>query len=228
MVLAERSAFWSPSLACRKRHPRARSAVETRHDTRWPARPVAADRDGLAALFSIDAFGGGFAVQSLLVLWLYQRFQLSAETTGAIFFATGLLGGLSQLVSPILAARIGLIHTMVYTHLPANFLLIAAGLVPSAPLAVTFLLLRASLSQMDVPARQAYVMAVVPPDVRAAAASVTNVPRSLAAAVPPLFVGAMLSYSTVGWPLVCGGALKVVYDVLLLVRFRAVPGLAEE
>jgi predicted MFS family arabinose efflux permease len=232
VVLAERSAFLVYALvglAGGVIYLALGPAVETRHATR--AGPLGQSRrivTELAALFSIDAFGGGFAVQSLLVLWLYQRFQLSAETTGAIFFATGLLGGLSQLVSPILAARIGLIRTMVYTHLPANFLLIAAGLVPSAPLAVTFLLLRASLSQMDVPARQAYVMAVVPPDVRAAAASVTNVPRSLASAVPPLFVGAMLSYSTVGWPLVCGGALKMAYDVLLLVRFRAVPGLAEE
>jgi predicted MFS family arabinose efflux permease len=162
------------------------------------------------------------------VLWLYQRFHLSVETTGAIFFAAGLLGGLSQLVSPILAARIGLVPTMVYTHLPANLLLVAAGLVPSASLAVVFLLLRASLSQMDVPARQAYVMAVVPPEARAAAASVTNVPRSLASALPPLFVGAMLSYSAVGWPLVCGGLLKALYDVLLLARFRSVPELAED
>ena len=177
----------------------------------------------LAALFSLDSFGGGFVVQSLLVLWLYERFQLSVPATGSIFFAAGILGGLSQLVSPMLAARIGLVPTMVYTHLPANVLLIAAGLVPSAPLAVTFLLLRASLSQMDVPARQAYVMAVVPPEERAAAASVTNVPRSLAAALPPLFTGAMLMHSAVGWPLVCGGALKVLYDLLLLAHFRSVP-----
>jgi len=231
-VLAERSAFLLyafVALVGGLIYVGLGPAVETRHATR--AGPLGRSRRivvELAALFSLDALGGGFAVQSLLVLWLYQRFHLSVETTGAIFFAAGLLGGLSQLVSPVLAARIGLIPTMVYTHLPANFLLIAAGLVPSAPLAVTFLLLRASLSQMDVPARQAYVMAVVPPDVRAAAASVTNVPRSLAAAVPPLFVGAMLSYSAVGWPLVCGGVLKAVYDVLLLLRFRAVPGIAEE
>ena len=181
----------------------------------------------LATLFSLDSFGGGFVVQSLLVLWLYQRFQLSVEIAGAVFFAAGMLGALSQLVSPVLGARIGLVRTMVYTHLPANLLLIAAGLVPSAPLAVTFLLLRASLSQMDVPVRQAFVMAVVPPEERAAAASVTNVPRSLAAAVPPLFTGAMLSHSAVGWPLVCGGLLKAVYDLLLLAQFRAVRPPAE-
>ncbi len=177
----------------------------------------------LAALFSLDSFGGGFVVQPLLVLWLYERFDLSVAATGSIFFATGILGGLSQLVSPLLAARIGLVPTMVYTHLPANLLLIAAGLVPSALLAVAFLLLRAALSQMDVPARQAYVMAVVPPEERAAAASVTNVPRSLAAALPPLFAGAMLGHSAIGWPLVCGGVVKALYDVLLLAQFRAVP-----
>jgi MFS family permease len=202
--------------------------VETRHVARTG--PLGESRKivvQLAALFSLDSFGGGFAIQSLLVLWLHQRFHLSAEVTGTVFFAAGALGGLSQLVSPVLAARIGLVPTMVYTHLPANLFLIAAGLVPSAPLAIVFLLLRASLSQMDVPARQAYVMAVVPARSRAAAASVTNVPRSLASAVPPLFAGAMLSYSSIGWPLVCGGALKALYDVLLLLRFRGVPGLDE-
>jgi MFS family permease len=181
----------------------------------------------LAALFSLDSFGGGFVVQSLLVLWLYQRFQLSVEVAGAIFFAAGTLGALSQLVSPMLTARIGFVRTMVYTHVPANLLLVGAGLVPSAPVAVAFLLLRASLSQMDVPARQAFVMAVVPPEERAAAASVTNVPRSLAAALPPLFTGAMLSHSALGWPLVCGGLLKLVYDLLLLAQFHAVRPAAE-
>jgi MFS family permease len=181
----------------------------------------------LAALFSLDSFGGAFAIQSLLVLWLYQRFDLSMEATGTVFFAMGILGGLSQLVSPLLAARIGLVPTMVYTHLPANLALVAAGLVPSAPAAIGCLLVRAALSQMDVPARQAYVMAVVPPEERAAAASVTNVPRSLAAALPPLFAGAMLTRSAIGWPLVCGGLLKALYDVLLLVQFRAVPERAD-
>src|SRR5262249_34950585 len=127
----------------------------------------------------------------------------------------------SQLVSPWLAARIGLIETMVYTHLPANLMLIAAGLMPNVTLAVACLLGRMALSQMDVPARQSYVMSVVPPEERAAAASVTNVPRSLAAALPPLVVGAMLQRSSFGWPLICGGAVKALYDLLLLVQFRA-------
>ncbi len=187
-------------------------------------RPLARSRGivlELAALFSLDSFGGGFAVQSLLVLWLYRRFGLSVEIAGAVFFAAGLLGACSQLVSAWLAARIGLVRTMVYTHLPANLFLVLAGVVPSAPAAVALLLLRAALSQMDVPARQAYVMAVVPPEERMAAASVTNVPRSLASAIPPVLTGVMLARSAFGWPLVCAGGMKALYDVLLLVRFGA-------
>jgi MFS family permease len=176
----------------------------------------------LAALFSLDSFGGGFTVQSLLALWLFRRFALPVETAGAIFFAAGVAAAFSQLVSAKLAARIGLINTMVYTHLPSNVLLILVALMPDVKLAVALLLLRMSLSQMDVPARQSYVMAVVPPEERPAAASVTNVPRSLAAALAPLGAGAMLEHSSFGWPLLCGGLLKAIYDVLLLVQFRAV------
>jgi len=177
----------------------------------------------LTALFSLDAFGGGFVVQSLLVLWLARRFDLSADTIGVVLFATGLLGACSQLVSARLATRIGLVRTMVYTHLPANVLLVVAGLVPSAGAAVGCLLARALFSSMDVPVRQAYVMSVVPPEERAAAATVTAVPRSLASALPPLLVGFMLDRSVVGWPLVCGGVLKAVYDLLLLVQLRGIP-----
>jgi MFS family permease len=175
----------------------------------------------LAALFSMDAAGGGFAVQSILVLWLHLRFDLSVGTTGAIFFGVGLLAGLSQLLAAPLARRIGLIETMVYTHLPANVMLIAAAFMPTAPLAVAFLLARSALSQMDVPARQAFVMQVVTPAERAAAASVTNVPRSLAAATTPALAGALLALdSDIGWPLVAAGALKGTYDLLLLAMFR--------
>ncbi|MBI3767289.1 MAG: MFS transporter [Deltaproteobacteria bacterium] len=231
VLLAERSGFVLYALVAiviAAFYLRLGSEVETRETVRGA--PLAHSRRvvvRLAVLFSLDAFGGGFVVQSLLVLWLYQRFALSVAVAGAIFFGAGLLSGLSQLVSPILAARIGLVRTMVYTHLPANLFLVAAGLVPSLPLAVACLLMRAALSQMDVPARQAFVMAVVRPEERAAAASVTNGPRSLASALPPLFAGAMLTYSTVGWPLVCGGVLKALYDVLLLAQFRAVPALDE-
>ncbi len=191
------------------------------------ARPLAQSKRivlKLAAFFSLDAFGGGFVVQSLLVLWLYRRFQLSPEAAGAVFFGASLVGAFSQFVSSWLAARIGAIRTMVFTHLPANLFLIVAGVVPTAPLAITFLLLRASLSSMDVPARQAYVMAVVPPEERAAAASVTNVPRSLASAIPPSLTGLLLAHSSFGWPLIFAGLLKGLYDVLLLAEFRHVAG----
>lgn len=196
---------WSEPPAVRKTAPLARS------------RRVVLE---LAALFSLDSLGGGFVVQSLLVLWLQRRFGLSLSTLGAVFFGAGLAAAFSQLASGRLAARIGHVRTMVYTHLPANLLLVLAGVMPTAGLAITFLLLRMALSSMDVPARQAFVMAIVPPEERPAAASVTNVPRSLAAALPPLLTGWMLERSSFGWPLLVGGLLKTAYDLLLLWRFR--------
>lgn len=174
----------------------------------------------LAAVFSLDALGGGFAVQSILVLWLSLRFDLSVATSGAIFFWTGLLSASSALLAPLLARRIGLIRTMVFTHLPANGFLISAALMPNVGLAVACLLARSLLSQMDVPARTSYVMAIVRPEERAAAASVTNVPRSLASALPPLAAGWMLKHSTFGWPLLIAGLLKAIYDLLLLALFH--------
>jgi predicted MFS family arabinose efflux permease len=173
----------------------------------------------LSALFCLDSFGGGFVVQSLLVLWLFRRFHLDVATAGAVFLGTGILSAFSQLASPWIARRIGLIRTMVYTHLPSNLFLVLAAFMPTAPLAVLCLCLRSLLSQMDVPARQSYVMAVVPPEERARAASVTNVPRSLAAGLSPLVAGALLEWSNFGWPLICGGILKAVYDLLLLWGF---------
>jgi MFS family permease len=170
----------------------------------------------LSALFSLDSAGGGFAVQSLLVLYLDVRFHLDTATTGATFAAAGVLSALSQLLAAPLARRIGLVRTMVFTHLPANVFLILAGIVPSAPLAVTFLLVRAALSQMDVPARQALVMRLVDPDERAAAASFTNVPRSLASALAPALAGTLLDRTSFGWPLIIAGLLKATYDLLLL------------
>jgi len=175
----------------------------------------------LSALFSIDAFGGGFAIQSLLALWLFRRFNMSIEAAGTFFFVAGLLGSFSQFISSRLATRFGRINTMVFTHLPANAFLILAALMPSAPLAIACLLIRASMQSMDIPARQSYVMAVVPPEERAAAASVTNVPRSLASAAAPIPAGLMLDATSFGWPLICAGALKVAYDFLLLLQFRA-------
>jgi predicted MFS family arabinose efflux permease len=174
----------------------------------------------LSALFSLDSFGGGFAVQSMVVLWLQRRFGMSLEATGTVFFAAGLLGAFSQLASARLAQRLGLVRTMVFTHLPANLFLIAAALAPAAGPAIACLLARAALAQMDVPARQALVMALVPPEERAAAASVTNVPRSLATALAPLPAGALLGLSSLGWPLIAGGGLKIIYDLWLFAAFR--------
>jgi MFS family permease len=173
----------------------------------------------LAALFSLDAASSGFVVQSLLVLWLNLEWGLSPGATAAVFFAVGLLSAFSQLLAGPLAARIGLVRTMVFTHLPANLFLVLAAFAPSAGLAVACLLVRALFSQMDVPARQSLVMAVVTPEERAAAASVTNVPRSLASATTPLLAGALLKASTFGWPLIIAGLGKASYDLLLLARF---------
>jgi len=195
------------------------------HPSKRAAHPLAESRAvvlRLAALFSLDSFGGGFVVQTLLVLWLYRRFQLDERTTAGVFFVAGVLSAFSQVLSPRVAARVGLIRTMVYTHLPANLFLILAALMPTAPLSIACLLLRMAVSQMDVPARQAFVMAIVPPEERAAAASVTNVPRSLAAGLAPLIAGVLLEKASFGWPLVIGGTLKAVYDLVLLIQFRAV------
>lgn len=176
----------------------------------------------LAVLFSLDSFGGGFVVQSLLALWLFGRFDVSVGTAGTLLFVTGTLSATSGFVAAWLAARIGLVRTMVFTHLPASCLLIVAAFMPSLPWAVAMLVLRSLLSNMDVPARTSYVMAVVSPAERAAAASVTNVPRSLAAALPPVAAGWMLDHSTFGWPLVIAGVAKISYDLLLLHQFRHV------
>jgi len=176
----------------------------------------------LAALFSLDAFAGGFAVQSLLALWLFLRFDLSVEATGTLFFWIGILAAASFLAAPAIARRIGLVNTMVFTHLPANVFCVLIPFMPTLPLAVLFLLLRAALSSMDVPARTSYVMAVVSPAERPAAAGITAVPRSLAAAVSPAVAGYLLTLSPFGWPLVICGALKIVYDLTLLGMFRKV------
>jgi MFS family permease len=193
--------------------------------TLLPPKPLSHSRHTvfvLAALFSLDAFGGGFFVQSLLVLWLYKAFHLSIATASTILFWAGICSAGSFVVAVPLAERFGLINTMVFTHLPSNILLILVPFVPSLPFAVALLLARSALSQMDVPTRTSFVMAVVRQEERAAAASVTAVPRSLASALSPLLAGYLLSFSTFGWPLLIGGIIKGIYDVLLLIRFRHV------
>ena len=176
----------------------------------------------LAGLFSIDAFAGGFVVQSLLALWLFQKFGLSLTAAGVFFFWSGLLAALSYPAAAWLARRIGLLNTMVYTHIPSSLCLIAAAVVPNLPVALALLLARSALSQMDVPTRSSYVMAVVTPPERAAAASVTSVPRGLASAASPALAGALLGAGYSAAPLVICGMLKIAYDLLLLWTFRHV------
>ncbi len=174
----------------------------------------------LAALFSVDAFAGGLVVNSLMTLWLFERFGLSLAQAGLFFFWAGLLAAFSQLMAPAVARKIGLLNTMVFTHIPANAFLILAALAPNLPLALGLLLARSALSQMDVPTRTAFVMAVVTPAERAAAASFTAVPRSLASAASPALAGALLAAGMLSLPLVVCGAMKIVYDLSLLVCFR--------
>jgi MFS family permease len=176
----------------------------------------------LAALFSLDSFGGGFVVQSLLALWLFERFDMSVAAAGIFFFWAGVAAAFSFPVAAWLARRIGLVNTMVYTHVPSSIALMLAGIAPSLPVALGLLLIRAALSQMDVPTRSSYVMAVVTEAERAAAASLTSVPRSLAASISPILAGALFAASLRAWPLVICGALKILYDGLLLLQFRHV------
>ncbi len=176
----------------------------------------------LAALFSIDSFGGGLVVQSMVALWLYQRHGISVGEASAIFFWSGLLGAGSFLVAVRIARRVGLVNTMVFTHLPANACLAAMPFVDDLSIVLTLLFIRAALSQMDVPTRNSYVMAIVTPAERPAAASITAVPRSLASALSPMLAGALLTASTFGWPLVLAGGLKIAYDLMLLAMFRKV------
>ncbi|WP_338524483.1 MFS transporter [Pseudomonas batumici] len=156
----------------------------------------------------------------MIALWLFQKFQLSTTVAGEIFFWTGVLTAFSYLVANRIADRFGLVNTMVFTHLPSSLFLILIPLMPTLSLAIVLLLARSALSQMDVPTRSSYIMAIVPREERAAAASITTVPRSLASALSPLLAGYLLGLSTFGWPLVIAGGLKITYDLLLLGMFR--------
>src|SRR5262245_40501032 len=174
----------------------------------------------LAALFSLDAFAGGFVVQSLLALWLFERFELPLSSASLFFFGSGVLSAFSFPVAACLSRRIGLVNTMVFTHIPSSICLILSAFSPTLLLALALLLVRATLSQMDVPTRSSYVMAVVTDVERPAAASFTSVPRSLAAAASPAMAGALFAASLRAWPLLICGALKIAYDLLLLIQFR--------
>jgi len=176
----------------------------------------------LASLFGLDSFAGGFIVQTFLVYWFERRFGASPEAMGVTFFVAGLLQAGSSVVAGRLASRIGLLNTMVFTHLPSNVLLIIVPLMPSLPLAIAVLLLRFALSQMDVPARQAYVVTMVEPDERTAASAFTNTARYVTRPFGPT-IGGLLMRVAVGAPFVVSGALKIVYDLSLYATFRHVP-----
>jgi MFS family permease len=198
-------------------------AIETREAKQQePLGPSKRLVYGLAALFGMDSFGTGFLVQSLLALWLYQRFQISVTTAAAILFWSGILSAISYLIAVPIAERIGLINTMVFTHLPSNVLLALVPFAPDLTIAIALLLARSALSQMDVPTRASYVMAVVAPEERPAAASVTAVPKTFAWAAGSLISGYLMTLSSFGWPLLIGGVVKGVYDILLLVKFQKV------
>jgi MFS family permease len=178
----------------------------------------------LAALFGLDAFAGGFVIQSVLAYWFVVRFNVAVDVLGVIFFGANVLAGLSSLLAARLAARFGLLQTMVFTHLPSNVLLILVPLMPVLPLAVLVLLARFAISQMDVPTRQAYTMALVAPDERSAAAGLTGVARTLGAAVSSGLAAPLVASATLAaLPFFLAGGLKIVYDLAVFFRFRSVP-----
>jgi MFS family permease len=178
----------------------------------------------LSSLFALDSFGGGFVVQSFAAYWFYLRFGLRPGTLGAIFFWANVFAGISALLASRLASRIGLIKTMVFTHLPSNVLLILVPLMPNLKLAVLVLLVRFSISQMDVPARQSYTMAVVNAEERSAAGGITGVARTTGAAISPLFAGFLFAKpSLINVPFFIAGTLKIMYDLLLYRSFRKLP-----
>jgi MFS family permease len=205
------------SAALYRRVPHAPAGEQRPHAALGPSRKTVYK---LAALFSIDAFAGGFMAQSLLVLWLFQRFGLSLSAAGLFFFWSSTLSAFSYPVAAWIAKRAGLVNTMVFTHIPSSIFLILAAFAPNLYLALGLLLLRSALSQMDVPTRTSYVMAVVTPAERPAAASVTAVPRSLASAISPAISGVLLTTAFAGLPLIICGALKIGYDLALLFSFR--------
>jgi MFS family permease len=176
----------------------------------------------LAGLFALDALAGGFVVQSIVAYWFHLRYRLDLKVLGGIFFGTNMLAALSFVAAPAIARRFGLLNTMVFSHLPSNFLLLLVPIMPTVELSVAVLLLRHLLSQMDVPTRQSYTMAVVDPGERAAAAGILSVARNAGAAVAPLFTGAVLAAPALGLPFLLAGGLKVIYDLLIYTVFRSV------
>ncbi len=175
----------------------------------------------LSALFALDAFAGGLVVQSLVAYWFHVRWGVEPALLGSIFFGANIFAGLSALAAARIAARFGLINTMVWTHIPSNILLMLVPLMPNLPLAIAILLARFSISQMDVPTRQSYTMAVVAPDERSAASGITSIVRTLGSAAAPLVTGALLGASLLSAPFFVAGGLKIVYDLSLYQSFRS-------
>lgn len=208
-------ALWALYVRLPDSHPQSTS-------TEAPLGPSRGIVIRLAMLFSVDAFAGGLVVNALLSLWLMHRFGMSPGAAGQFFFWAGLLTTASQLAAVPLARKIGLLNTMVFTHIPSSAFLIAAAFAPSLPLTLLLLLARSALSQMDVPTRTAFVMAVVTPAERTAATSLTAVPRSLAAAISPVLAGSLMAMGWSAVPLLACGVLKIGYDLTLLAAFRRV------
>ena len=202
-------------------------SVEAARETTAHVRKIGVHRSRamiakLAALFALDAFAGGFIVQSIVAYWFYLRYDTDLNVLGGIFFGINFLSALSFLAAPAIARRIGLLNTMVFTHLPSNFLILLVPLMPNLELTVVMLLVRNLLSQLDVPTRQSYAMAIVDPDERAASAGILSVARNGGAAMAPLFTGAILASPAIGLPFLLAGGLKVIYDLWIFALFRKV------
>ncbi len=218
-VLAAVFASLSPSIEIIKKGAATRIGLHTSHKKVF----------GLAALFSLDAFGGGFMMQSLIAYWFFLKFHVEPAVLGGIFFGANLLAGASSLLAYRLAHRFGLLNTMVFTHIPSNILLILVPLMPTLNLAIIVLFLRFSISQMDVPTRQSYLMAVVAENERSAAAGITGVARSVGASLSPIIAGPLLAHSAlISVPFFLAGGLKLLYDGLLYFNFRAARLAAKE
>jgi MFS family permease len=207
------------ALLSRQVETKNRASLQSRQFGVHKSRQIVAK---LAGLFALDAFAGGFIVQSIVAYWFYLRFKTDLNSLAGIFFGTNFLSALSFLAAPAIARRFGLLNAMVFTHLPSNFLLLFVPLMPTLELAVIMLLVRNSLSQLDVPTRQSYTMAVVDVDERAASAGILSVARNAGAAVAPLFTWAILAVPTLGLPFLLAGGLKIIYDLWIFAVFRNV------
>jgi MFS family permease len=201
--------------------------IEAKAEACSPRRKIGVQRSRsivakLAGLFALDAFAGGFIVQSIVAYWFYLQYKTDLNALGGIFFGTNLLAAFSFLAAPAIARRFGLLNTMVFTHLPSNVLILLVPLMPSLELAVVMLLVRNLLSQLDVPTRQSYTMAVVDPGERSASAGILSVARNAGAAAAPLFTGAVLAVPSLGFPFLLAGGLKIVYDLWIFAMFRKV------